>query len=98
MSGRPACGRIQAGRCNGASIRARRDGSKPGGLAGSVVAKRPLGLLVELAGPDVILELTVPGLRIKGGKPLPEVGEFVVAQLLDITFNRLDFAHSLSPE
>ncbi len=98
MNGLQASGRSRAGNCTGASIQARRGGSKPRGLAGRVVTERPLGLLIELTGPDVLLKLPVPGLGIKGGKPLPEVGELVVAQLLDITFDRLDFAHTLNPE
>jgi hypothetical protein len=96
MNGRPACGRTQAGRCSGASTLARRGGSNAGGLAGGVVAERPLGLPVEFAGGDILLKLTVPCLRIKGREPMPEVGELLIAQLLDVTLNGLDFAHSLS--
>jgi len=63
-----------------------------------VVAKGLLSKVVEPAGLNVALNLTIPRCPVKLQKPGAELRELVGGEHLDILFNPLDFIHNLHRE
>lgn len=73
----------------------KRDGSKFGCLALSMMLQRLLCQSVELTVLDVTLKLLVPHFCVEFMEPLSELCKVFVRQLLDLLFNYVDLTHLL---
>ena len=62
-----------------------------------MVTQSPVSQGVEFPGLHVRLELTIPRLRVKGGKPLPELRKLLGLQLFHFPLDPLHLFHSPSP-
>lgn len=59
--------------------------------------ERFIGQSIERTGFHICLELAIPGFCIKRNIPPAKGGKFIRGKLLDLLFNRFDFAHD-SPD
>ena len=71
-----------------------RDESKRLCLISSMGTERLIGKCVESPRFHISLKLTIPALGIKCSIPLAKRGKFIRRKVLDLLFNRFNFAHA----
>jgi len=74
-----------------------RGDSQLGVLAGCMIAESTFGEGIEFPSLDIRLELTIPCLSIKGGKPLPKRRKLVGRKFLHFALNLFYSVHALLP-
>src|SRR5437879_8236784 len=59
-----------------------------------MIRQGSIGQGVQFTSLHILLQLLVPRGRIKGGKPLPELGQLLSRQTTDLLFKLLDLGHN----
>jgi len=59
-----------------------------------MIRQGSIGQGVQFTGLHILLQLLVPRGPIKGGKPLPELGQLLSRQTTDLLFKLLDLGHN----
>lgn len=83
-------------RCSRSRTLGKRDESELPRLAGGVSTKSFVSQCIELAGLHISLELMVPSLGVKRGIPGAKRRKLCGGKILNLLFNRFDFAHNIT--